>query len=251
MKDKASPRRKSLTEQVRETLARQIEAQQLKPGDRLPTEREMIEAYGVSRTVVRDAIARLRASGLVESRQGSGVYVLAPEITVVGDAAAATLASIVETLEVRMAIEIEAARLAATRGSPIQLADIGEKCEQMQESSPEGSEAADLAFHLAIASATNNRRFVEFFEFLGPRTIPRSQLREVHQLPAHGPDYVGRLQVEHRAIRDAIFARDTDAAGQAMRRHLQTSQERYFRLARSAPKDVSRHGSVMARLAPE
>ena len=227
--------RKSLTEQVREALAARIAGDSLKPGDRLPSERELIAEFGVSRTVVRDAIARLRAEGQVESRQGAGVFVRDAALPQTLDDRVATLSSIVETIEVRAAIEIEAARLAALRGSPAQLTEIGVRWEDMQRAeSAEESEAADLAFHLAIAAATNNRRFVEFFDFLGSRTIPRAQLRALRQAPPAPPDYAERLLQEHRAISDAIFAGDADAAGEAMRRHLTTSLDRYISLIRAS-----------------
>lgn len=228
-------RRKSLTEHVREVLAERIASDSLQPGDRLPTEREMIVEFGVSRTVVRDAVQRLRADGLVESRQGAGVFVRDPAQPRMRAEAVATLSSIIDTIEVRAAIEIEAARLAAERGSPAQHTEIGERWQAMQGAEPgEEAEAADFAFHLAIAAATNNRRFVEFFDFLGPQTIPRTQLRRMRHTPTASTAFLEGLQREHRAICDAIFARDADAAGEAMRHHLQTSQERYIGLIRSS-----------------
>ncbi len=230
----AGKRGKSLTERVREALAARITSEKLRPGDRLPSERELIAEFGVSRTVIRDALSRLRVEGLVEPRQGSGVFVCEPPYPLTSSRAGETLSSIVETLEIRAAIEIEAARLAATRGSPAQLTEIGERWEAMRHAGDaQASEAADLAFHLAIAAAANNPRFVEFFDFLGPRTIPRSQLRVLREMAPTPPDYATQLLNEHRIIRDAIFAHDFDAAGDAMRDHLRTSQARYISLIRS------------------
>ena len=124
---------RSLTEHVRETLAEQIASGQFQPGEQLPTERELIADFGVSRTVVRDAVSRLRAQGLVESRQGAGVFVRDPaEPLVRARTVFATLSSIIETLEVRTALEIEASRLAAVRGSPAQLTEICERWDAMQ-----------------------------------------------------------------------------------------------------------------------
>ncbi len=224
-------RRKSLTDIVRDALSERVMADGLKPGDRLPTERELIDEFGVSRTVIRDAISRLRADGVVESRQGAGVFVRETIHWRSPPEAIETLSSIIETIEVRTAIEIEAARLAATRGSPAQIAEIGLRLEEMRAAdSPEAAEAADLEFHRAVAAATNNRRFAEFFDFLGQRTIPRTQLRLLRQAPPPSPEYAARLIAEHEAIHEGIVGRDAVAAGRAMRLHMETSLSRYIRL---------------------
>lgn len=225
--------RRSLTETVREALAERIANEAIGPGDRLPTERLLMAEFGVSRTVVRDAIARLRAEGLVDSRQGSGVFVRQPPPPSPTETMRA-LAAIVETLEVRAAFEIEAARLAAQRASPAQATEIGLCCEEMRDApTADAAEAADLAFHKAIAAATNNSRFVQLFDFLGARTIPRAQLRKLRLAPAPPPGYGALILGEHQEIRDAIRAGDADAAGDAMRRHLRTSQDRYVGLIRA------------------
>ncbi|MBT7580324.1 MAG: FadR family transcriptional regulator, partial [Candidatus Marinimicrobia bacterium] len=100
----------------------QITSSKLKPGDKLPTEQKLVEAYGVSRTVVREAIAALRADGLMESRHGVGVFVLVPpkksdDFRFLGEDPGRA-SSVVETLELRAAVEIEAAMIAAQRRSP-------------------------------------------------------------------------------------------------------------------------------------
>lgn len=232
--EKAGDGAKSLTQRVMDALGARIASGAVRPGDKLPSEREMIAEFGVSRTVVRDAVARLREQGLVDSRQGAGVFVRDGMLPAGGSASNATLSAIVETIEVRAAIEIEAARLAARRGSPAQLADIAQKCEALTRvASPQDAEAADLAFHLSIARATNNSRFVEFFDFLGSRTIPRAQLGSEEERRAFMARYNDLLMEQHRRIADAILARDSDAAGEAMRVHLGTSQERYIALMRS------------------
>lgn len=236
---KRSPASKSLTQHVMEALVDQISSRRLRPGDKLPSEREMIAQFGVSRTVVRDAIARLREQGLVESRQGAGVFIRAGMLPPSSNASIATLSAIVETIEVRAAIEIEAARLAAMRGSPAQMAEIGQKWDALLHAKTAAdAEAADLAFHLSIARATNNSRFVEFFDFLGSRTIPRAQLRNPRQRTKFPSSYNEQLLEEHRRICEAILKRDSNAAGEAMRVHLKTSQERYIALMRTGSIDA-------------
>jgi GntR family transcriptional regulator, transcriptional repressor for pyruvate dehydrogenase complex len=224
---------RSLTDRLRDTLAARIEADRLKPGDRLPTERELIAEFGVSRTVVRDALSRLREQGLVESRQGSGVYVRDGLLPPSRAESIATLSGIIQTIEVRAAIEIEAARLASVRASDEQRKVIDARFEALRTAEMGvAAEMADLAFHRSIAHATNNTRFEEFFDFLGGRTIPRAELRARRSLDI--PEGLDRVLLEeHRRIRDAILANDAEAAGEAMRYHLTTSRERYAALIRA------------------
>lgn len=233
----ARPRR-NLTQMVIAELGERIRSGRLKPGDRLPTEQALIRELGVSRTVVREAIAGLRADGLVEPRQGIGVFVREPTRPASGlsllSEEAGKISSVIETLELRAAVEIEAAGLAAERRSPAQEANIRECFEEMAAAIARGesAEGADFALHLAIAEATNNRHFGEFFEFLGRRTIPRSQLSEQGRSLVRTPAYVQQLQGEHEAILTAICRGDAEAAREAMRVHLKGSLERYQRLRR-------------------
>ncbi len=240
--EKAAPRpRRNLTQMVVANLRERIASGRLKAGDRLPTEQALIQELGVSRTVVREAIAGLRADGLVEPRQGIGVFVREPAKAPPGlsllSEDAGKISSVIETLELRAAVEIEAAGLAAERRSPAQEAKIRECYEEIASAMARGetAEDADFAFHLAIAEATNNRHFGEFFEFLGRRTIPRSQLPDRGQpspSPVRTPAYVRQLQNEHETIMTAICRGDPDAAREAMRVHLKGSLERYQRLRR-------------------
>lgn len=224
--------RRNLTEQVTERLRARILNGTLSPGDQLPTEHQLVDEFGVSRTVVREAIAALRADRLIEARQGVGVFVLPPPEEDDGLAlfrkVPQKISSVIEMLELRAAVEVEAAGLAALRCSPAQEMRIRECFDEMAEQVDRGetAEQADFAFHIAIASATNNSQFIAFLEYLGRRTIPRSQLGGA----ASGEpvlDRERRLQEEHAAIVAAITARDVDGAREAMRRHLQGSLQRY------------------------
>lgn len=228
--------RRNLTQMVVADLRERIRSGRLKPGDKLPTEQALIRELGVSRTVVREAIAGLRADGLVEPRQGIGVFVRepvrpAPGLSLLSEDAG-KISSVIEALELRAAVEIEAAGLAAERRSPAQEAKIRECFEEIAAAMARGeaAEDADFAFHLAIADATNNRHFGEFFEFLGRRTIPRSQLGGPS--PVRTPAYVRQIQDEHEQIMKAICRGDAEAAREAMRVHLKGSLERYQRLRR-------------------
>jgi len=233
----ASPARGrgTLVSAVGADLRRLITDGEIRPGCRLPSEAALTRKYNVSRTVIREAIASLRADGLVEARQGAGVFVLnsQPASFPFQPFDEARISSMIEMLELRTAIEIEAAGLAAARRSPAQEEAIFERCHDIDRLIAEGkpSTDADFAFHLAIADATNNPRFREFLEMMGQRVIPRTALQrgEGERTPS---GYLGQIQAEHRAIAEAISARREQAAREAVRTHLKGSQERYRQLLR-------------------
>jgi len=222
-------RRRSLTQGVIDVLRQRILGGALRPGDKLPTEPNLIREFGVSRTVIREAIAGLRADGLVDPRHGVGVFVCeppSPTRLALPSVDSGLLSSIIEALELRTAVEIEAAGMAATRGSPAQIARIGECFAEMGAALRRGDSTSesDFAFHLAIAEATNNPLFREFLEFLGRRTIPRSRIVDAGGI---GADYLVQIEGEHRTILEAITAHDSTAARLAMRTHLKGSLDRY------------------------
>lgn len=231
-----TPRKVSLTEKVIASLRQEIESGQREPGSKLPTEPVLTEKFGVSRTVVREAIAALKADGLLEPRQGAGVFVLAPEARnndkSIFAVDYAQVSDVLEILELRMAVEIEAAGLSCTRSSVAQQAKIYEAMEKMERAIEKGdpTEQLDFEFHSAIASATNNRRFAEFLEHLGDKTIPRAQLRRRPPEVEDQKAYMEMIMGEHRRIYDAIATRDEDSARKAMRDHLSLSQTRYQKL---------------------
>ena len=231
-----SPARGNLTRKTELALRRRIERGPLKPGERLPTEKQLAEEFGVSRTVVREAMAALRAAGLVEPRQGSGVFVsgrAGPQESSEGPffaaASADTPAGALDVLELRMAVEIQAAGLAASRRSWAQEARIRECCEAMRRAIEAGrsTEDADIAFHRSVAEATNNAAFVAFLDMLGGRAIPRRLVREVDAGRLITPQYLEKVQDEHEMLADAISRGDAEAARAAMEQHLAGSRARY------------------------
>ena len=235
-KQAKTQRRPNLTQSLIKEIRERITSGSLQPGDKLPIEQKLVEEFGVSRTVVREAIAGLRADGLVEARHGVGVFVQDPpkwngKFGFLGEDSG-RISSIVETLELRAAVEIEAAAIAAQRCSPGQEARIRERFQDMQNIAKGGTTAAeaDFAFHIAIADAANNPQFIEFLKFLGARTIPRSQIDRPDENNEDAQRREHRLLDEHRAIMEAISNRDPEAARDAMREHLKGSQERYRRL---------------------
>jgi DNA-binding FadR family transcriptional regulator len=141
------------------------------------------------------------------------------------------ISSIIEMLELRAAVEIEAAGLAARRRSPAQEDAIFKACEAMEALVARGapSSPGDYAFHLAIADASNNPRFAQFLDLVGLGAIPRAGLQEAR--PSASP-YLAQITAEHRAVADAIAAGDEARAKAAMRTHLEGSQQRYRNILR-------------------
>jgi DNA-binding FadR family transcriptional regulator len=228
-----------LTREIAERIAGQIASARLAPGAKLPTEQEMVAAMGVSRTVVREAVAALRARGLVVTRQGAGAFVAADADRRPFQLAFDGLPSIAEVLEVmelRASVEVEAAGLAAERGSPAARRQVGTALATIDAALDRGESAIDedFAFHRAIASATGNPQFAHFLEYLGRFIIPRQSIRVAAHRPEGQRAYLETFQREHAAIAAAIAGRNGAAAREAMRQHLASSQERYRRLAAEA-----------------
>jgi GntR family transcriptional repressor for pyruvate dehydrogenase complex len=233
-------------EEAVESLAAPIHSGQLKPGDKLPTESEIMRQLAVSRTVVREAISRLQASGLVETRHGIGTFVAQPseETMRIPPTSVSTAIDAVALLEVRIAIEVEAAILAAQRRSPEQLAAIKQALDRLialeseTDLAPQHAIDADYAFHQSIAMATGNTYFKEYLTHLGRGSIPRSRL-QIDTDPQQR--YLQKLNKEHRLIYLAIQAQDPEAAGEAARGHLLNSQTRLKRALEAQSTDASTH----------
>jgi GntR family transcriptional regulator, transcriptional repressor for pyruvate dehydrogenase complex len=227
---------KNRTAEVLDRLAAEIGSGRLAPGARLPTEQEMMTALGVSRTVVREAVAALRAQGLVTTRQGLGAFVASdPQRRPfrIDPDGLQSLEAVVDLMELRMAVEIETAGLAAERATAKQLRAIGQALAAMDRAIARNEPAIeeDYLFHRAIAEATGNAQFPRFLEYLGRFIIPRQTVRLEPSRQYGARAYLDAFQREHRAIHDAIQAHDSTAARAAMRQHLQKSRERYRKLA--------------------
>ena len=227
---------KSLSSEVVERLAEQITSGKLPVGTKLPSEQEMMKGMGVSRTVVREAVAALRARGLVVTRQGAGAFVdraAGRQPYAIDPEGLGSLNSVLDILELRMAVESEAAAIASERATPAQVKAIGEALRVFNRAITSGDRAIkeDFAFHLAIAAATQNSRFVDFLDFLGRLIIPRQSIRSFEG-PSESPrQYLARIEKEHEAIFQAISARSPKKARDTMRGHLLKSRERYRELA--------------------
>jgi GntR family transcriptional regulator, transcriptional repressor for pyruvate dehydrogenase complex len=227
---------KNRTAEVVDRLAAEIGSGRLTPGARLPTEQEMMAALGVSRTVVREAVAALRAQGLVTTRQGLGAFVASdPQRRPfrIDPDGLKSLDAVVDVMELRMGVEVETAGLAAERASAKQIRAIGQALAAIDRAIGRSESAIDedYAFHRAIAQATGNAQFARFLEYLGRFIIPRQSVRVEPSRLNDPRAYLEAIQREHRAIHDAIRAHDSPAARTAMRQHLLKGRERYRRLA--------------------
>ena len=227
----ASP---SLAHALVERLSAEILSGRLAPGARLPTEQDLIATSGVSRTVVREAIAALRAEGLVVTRQGAGAFVAEGSRRPfrIDPADLGSLAEVLAVMELRTGIEVEAAGLAAERASAADLRDIAAAHAAIGRAIERGDSAIDqdFAFHRSIAEATRNPQFPRFLEYLGRFIIPRQTIR-VASDAAGRLAYLRTIQKEHLAIVKAIRAKSVRKARAAMHSHLSNSRKRYQRLA--------------------
>lgn len=211
-----------LSEEVGAVLDRRIRSGAFAPGERLPTEARLSEEFEVSRAVVREAIARLKAEGLVESRQGAGAFVarrLGAGVFRMGPGLAEADGAL-EIFELRLIVEVAAAERAALRRTPQQLEAIGAALARMDVALTCGEDGAmaDDDFHCAIAAASGNPLIGRFVAFV-------SQEFSASRVPTWSAEGVSRglagaAQDEHRAVFDAIAAGDVEAAGQAAQRHL-------------------------------
>lgn len=225
-------RKPKLSERVVAHLRTQLLAGEIPPGHKLPTENQLTETFGVSRTVIREAIAALAADGLVESRQGAGVFAREQTSFAFGSLTidiGNRISQAVNVLEVRMGIEIESAGLAAHRRNTSQEARIQEAFFEfdrlLQQGEPTGK--ADFAFHREIAAATNNPFYVEILDALGDRTIPCDRSSPWYSVEVLSHEYLSGLQREHLKILKAISGGHVEAARDAMRAHLSAAQRRY------------------------
>jgi DNA-binding FadR family transcriptional regulator len=183
----------------------------------------------VSRTVIREAISRLKNEGVVEPRQGSGVFVAAHGTVRplrIDSAEAAEPGSVVQILALRRAIEAEVASEAAMRRSDADMAAIDAALARIDQAVAEGEEgvAQDVAFHRAIAAATGNPYFLKTLTFLNQYLEAGTVVTRRNE--ALREDFSRQVREEHAAIADAIRAGDPMAARNAARTHMYNAARR-------------------------
>lgn len=224
-------RSRSLTADVVQAIGDRVRDGGLAPGTKLPREADLIAEFGVSRTVVREAISRLQAAGVLETRHGVGTFVVGH-----GDGTsyridaerAGTLQDVIAVLELRVAVETESAALAAQRRTPENLDAMKSALEAFRTAVEAGRDAVgpDFQFHLEIARSTHNSHFEQLMSTLGGSMIPRARLESAEPITPERRDYLQRVNAEHDSIVNAIATQDVEAARAAMRTHLINSRER-------------------------
>lgn len=236
MTELARRRPRSLAHDVVDALGGRIRDGSLASGEKLPTEAAIMEEFGVSRTVVREAISRLQAAGLVATRHGVGTFVVGlgdPSTFRISPEQLGTLQDVIAVLELRIAVETESAALAAVRRTPANVETLRKALRTLTSALEEGRDAvgADFQFHLEIARATQNHHFADLMATLGGMMIPRARLEPPGPLTPERQAYLRRVNAEHESIVDAIARQDPEGARAAMRTHLANSRERRRRSA--------------------
>lgn len=231
----------SRAERIARHLSSRILRKEFQVGSKLPTENAMASHFGVSRAVIREAIAMLKAEGLVETLQGSGAF-----ITSTGPLAArapdkltrASLHSLMELLEVRGSIEAAIAERAArvrTDGDIARIDAALERLRQAEIASQPGVDE-DVSFHLSIAQASGNRYWVMLVQTLEQSIQIAIGVTRVNE--ARREDFAAQAALEHQAIRDAIVAGDTEGARRAAAVHMEEASARIM----SADQDFWKTG---------
>lgn len=232
--------RAGLSDGIATELLAQIASGSLPAGAKLPTEAELAERYGVSRAVVREAMAQLKSQNAVESRQGSGVYVSRHGLVLplrIDPGDVESLHAVLQLLDVRRALEAEAAEQAAARRTARQLRKIEDALEQIGAEVAQGRDgvAADVAFHRAIAQAAGNPFLLDTLRFLNQYL--EAAVRITRSNEAANADFSRQVREEHLALLEAIRAGDPVAARHMAQTHLYNAGRR---LRQSAQADAAR-----------
>lgn len=233
---------RNLTQTLVDDFTQKIAQKQFKTGDKLPTEMSIMQNFGVSRTVVREALSKLQASGFVETHHGIGTFVLEPTADSRFRVSGVPLISdgdVQTALEFRLGIEVECAGLAALRRTPEQIKAMRAVLDEFEQNAGEKSAkksgfnqslgntvAPDFQFHLLLAQAAHNRYFVDLMSHLGTSIIPRTRLDVAKKVSHRVPAYLSRVNQEHEAIYAAVVRQDAESARAAARLHLTNSRER-------------------------
>jgi GntR family transcriptional repressor for pyruvate dehydrogenase complex len=212
-------RERRLSDKVADMMLETILSDRLKVGDRLPSERELGEQFGVSRTVVREAVRALVTKGVIDVRSGSGLRVAAVDANAVSESMSLFLRG--STLdfekvhEVRTVLEVHLGGLAAERATDEDVAQLREIHERMQRETSDVEAAArdDLEFHRAIARATHNELFLLLMDSIGSSLI---DIRRENLGSGSAPMTLS----QHEAILELIASHDAEGARTAMRAHL-------------------------------
>lgn len=220
---------KKIYEEITDHIINRVKQGELVSGDRLESVEKLAEAFDVSRSAVREALSGLRAMGLVEMRQGEGTFITSFDASSFSLPAVTALImkrnDLKELAQVRRMLEIGTVGLAAENRTESDLNSLYEALKLMPSAKGERElgEQADLAFHLAIAEATQNKMLMNLQKSVADITL--ESMRETRRVVLYTEDGVDRLYREHEQIYDAIKNQDADKAQAAMRHHLVLVEE--------------------------
>ena len=217
-----------LADQVASALETEIRAGRLAAGDKLPTEAVLVQQFGVSRTVVREAISRLKSRGLVDSRQGSGMYVRAASIEPLSfdPVTAASKEAVLQMIEMRRALESEVAQLAAERRTPAHVQLLRERMQAIAAAVAAGGDGVDedVLFHRAIGEAAGNPFLVRTLDYLSQLLQGATRVTRANE--ARRVDFAHSVMTEHERIVQAIERGDPAAARDAAASHMRNAAAR-------------------------
>ena len=215
-----------LSNRVAKQLEELILTGTLRSGQRLPSERALAERFGVSRTVIREAVQSLAARGLLETRSGDGTFFSGPTAGAVSESLGLLLRSrseefLVEHLhEVRKILEVAIAAQAALRATPEDISDLERILHNMEEAQDSTTWAnLDVEFHRRLAAATRNPLFVILLDSIG------DLLLEIRYRASRDPDAVAKAFYHHRNVFQKVRSKDPQAARQAMSAHIDQAEQ--------------------------
>jgi DNA-binding FadR family transcriptional regulator len=225
-------------EEIVDQLKMMIIQGNLKPGDKLPSERELSEQLGVSRSSVREALSALEAMSILDIRSGEGTFVRETSQSATIEPLALVLAvennPEVQLMEVRRVLEVEAAGVAARRATLYQVEKIGEALKAMREAAEKQELAVeyDLKFHFTIAEATHNNILLRIMNTVAD--IMHQTFRPKRQQLYGSPGMAERIIHEHTLIFQAIQERNPEKARERMLEHLNNVETGLVRLERTS-----------------
>jgi GntR family transcriptional repressor for pyruvate dehydrogenase complex len=235
------PSEPNLTDRVTEMLLEEITSGDYQIGEVLPPEQIIATRMGVSRTVLREAVSRLKGDGIVQSKQGRGLTVMQtarPSVLRMQAADIGDADQVLRIVELRRGFEIEAAQLAAQRRSEEDLAAMRRALRKMADAIATGDVAvgvdADMEFHRCVARATRNEHYLNFFDFLA--VLLKKNLRVSRSRSAKIAGRGAQAQKEHEALFAAIEKGDVELARQQARTHVDNTEARLRTAAATAEK---------------
>lgn len=235
-----------LADQVASALEQEIRTGRLAAGERLPTEAALVQQFGVSRTVVREAVSRLKSQGLVDARQGSGMYACKPgfEPLRFDPQSSASREAVLQIVEVRRALEAEVAELAAARRSEAQLQRIRAALQGIEDAVQAGRDGVeeDVRFHRAIAEAAGNPFLIHTLDYLSQ--FLRGATRVTRANEARHAPFAQEVRQEHQLLVAAIAAGNPQGAREAAAQHMRNAAQR---IERAAPGFWDEEGKRLAQ----